>query len=1369
MKRKLKKRITAFLLCMVLVVCNSVSILADEPVATAVESAETKEQEKATKEEKAPEATTAAKEKTTEKAPETTTAKKEETTTEKAPEATTAKKEEKTTEKAPETTTAKKEETTTEKAPEATTAKKEETTTEKAPETTTEKTDNTEASTATEKETAPTELIYENDQVTVKVSAISEGAIPAGATLKVVPIEKENSQTKTAYQEVEKKIQEKATQEKYDIAGFLAYDITLMDKDGKEVEPNSEVKVTMDYKQAVAPAMTEEIVNNTNVSVLHLEENAEGQVKEVVDMNQNGQLKTMDTTAQKEIQKTEFVTNSFSVYTVVWNSDWEVFKKSIEIHYIDNAGSEIDGKSGTKKLENNKWYIIEKPAIPGYAYAKTVIAEDKSAALKAEETNISQVKATYSTFEWTIKYKQEDHEEKTWSKSEANIYVIYDKNVVVNPDPGTPQEPEMEILGTPEHHKYIDYHENGDNYTLTLDVSGKQGELTPVDILLIVDKSNSMNDSAGGNKTRKDNVNSAINTLKEGLKENAPKDVDINLGVVTFSAAGAGTNKIRENDLAYDEEDDSADAWSQGWASLDDFSWQLSKCTGGTNWQAGIKEGNTLLSKSANREKSRKYVIFLTDGEPTYRYLEGSSTVTQGKGEYNSQDTNNYDYAVKEWNKSTYLKAANGRYVIDATANGSGICNNFAAAMGGKRLMGSDEQELKTAVDTIVSQITKPVYKNVSITDTLSNYVQLAENPEFQVKAQNTETGKEETLDSTKYTVNIYDGNDSEVYSGNTPNGANNANWSDARKIKLQLTLGNTEGVLEDKIKYSISFKIKVKEDAARQAVSENNNQYPHIGDPDTDAPGNQTSSEKPGLYSNDNATTHLTYQENENDPANVEYEKPVVQLKNLGEPVNFFLNLSSQILDTNGNTQGQDPDHFTTSVSGDKSASISDQGIGKAINEDLRVIVPENHNHAAIGQGTYPVIGGNTKDNALDADAEIRKLKDGTTGNVSGTEKEYYQIVNGEGDGAFPTDAEIFTYIRENWGDQGVNKGQNITVNGVAINKEYLTTDNFTIRWYVFKDQQGDEFWHIDGILVPKGGILTVTKTFPNQEIANNVNENFSIAVTGNFLTGNNDQKISKKIADTGDPVENSDGSVTYSWQFAIFDTRYTVSESGYMTTGINWNYDSTDWSYTNAEGKTTSENTTSQLSQLIETTISAKDTEPVTQTFAFYNHYNASLNLKKVSAATGNPEISGAKFRLSEKSGTGWTESKEIVVNKNNAAAELNNLQTGKVYKLEEVEAPDSHVLLQEEIYFIVEASGEIELCNEEGEPLGESDVPTMWWLNEKGTELTIKNEMLYELPSTGGNGIYWYTIGGMALMMGAALILYKDKRKRMVLLKR
>lgn len=41
-----------------------------------------------------------------------------------------------------------------------------------------------------------------------------------------------------------------------------------------------------------------------------------------------------------------------------------------------------------------------------------------------------------------------------------------------------------------------------------------------------------------------------------------------------------------------------------------------------------------------------------------------------------------------------------------------------------------------------------------------------------------------------------------------------------------------------------------------------------------------------------------------------------------------------------------------------------------------------------------------------------------------------------------------------------------------------------------------------------------------------------------------------------------------------------------------------------------------------------------------------------------------------------------------------------------------------------------------------------------------ITVANDLLYELPHTGGTGIFWYTIGGMLLMMAAALILYKRK---------
>ena len=48
-------------------------------------------------------------------------------------------------------------------------------------------------------------------------------------------------------------------------------------------------------------------------------------------------------------------------------------------------------------------------------------------------------------------------------------------------------------------------------------------------------------------------------------------------------------------------------------------------------------------------------------------------------------------------------------------------------------------------------------------------------------------------------------------------------------------------------------------------------------------------------------------------------------------------------------------------------------------------------------------------------------------------------------------------------------------------------------------------------------------------------------------------------------------------------------------------------------------------------------------------------------------------------------------------------------------------------------------------------------------------ITNEALYALPSAGGPGIYWYTLSGTLLMAGAALIVYRQKRKREVLLRK
>ena len=47
----------------------------------------------------------------------------------------------------------------------------------------------------------------------------------------------------------------------------------------------------------------------------------------------------------------------------------------------------------------------------------------------------------------------------------------------------------------------------------------------------------------------------------------------------------------------------------------------------------------------------------------------------------------------------------------------------------------------------------------------------------------------------------------------------------------------------------------------------------------------------------------------------------------------------------------------------------------------------------------------------------------------------------------------------------------------------------------------------------------------------------------------------------------------------------------------------------------------------------------------------------------------------------------------------------------------------------------------------------------------EYAFLDEVLYELPSTGGFGIYWYMFSGILLMLAAALITYRNKRKEVL----
>ena len=182
---------------------------------------------------------------------------------------------------------------------------------------------------------------------------------------------------------------------------------------------------------------------------------------------------------------------------------------------------------------------------------------------------------------------------------------------------------------------------------------------------------------------------------------------------------------------------------------------------------------------------------------------------------------------------------------------------------------------------------------------------------------------------------------------------------------------------------------------------------------------------------------------------------------------------------------------------------------------------------------------------------------------------------------------------------------------------------------------------------------------------------------------------------------------------------------------------------------------------------------TESVNAEIEVVNTYKAAtmdVDLKKFMTDFETP-LNGAKFSLysgtmdeSQRKIT-WSDdpmkNKESFEVKNDEFIELRGLQSG-YYKLVETEAPQGYVKLAQPIIFKVDTvEKKITLIDENGTELTTHE---MWEL-EGNDCIKIKNNILYDLPQSGGPGIYWYTIGGMLLMMAGSLILYKNKRREVL----
>lgn len=418
---------------------------------------------------------------------------------------------------------------------------------------------------------------------------------------------------------------------------------------------------------------------------------------------------------------------------------------------------------------------------------------------------------------------------------------------------------------------------DGDEYTLNLTASGDSTSSTvtiamPADIVLVMDKSGSMEGELDSNA--QEAANALANKLLTSQNLALPDTQQVQMAVVTFSKKATV---------------------EQGFTtSASSIRSAVSKAPyGGTNWEAALKQANDLQGRFG----VKKHIIFLSDGNPTYRttsysgcysyslwdgwtahpeyttpescraqrYTWGENPDGGSDGVYGAGDSDPYGF-----NYAAALAEANKRgdaalYVVKTSADANKMTDfaTEANAVNGEEFDGTNAENLTKAFDQIYSTITSSAkIKVFFITDTLSQWVDPVE---F--------AGVDNGTDITQY-VTVKNGS-TKLTSGYTATYSVNSG-----ERTVTVTFNGGEGIVAEKADdIDVSFKVKPSDAAYTNYASGNN--YPDMGDADT---GN-VSAGKQGYYSNVDAKLNYCVLTEVNGATScvrteAEYPHPVVQVK---------------------------------------------------------------------------------------------------------------------------------------------------------------------------------------------------------------------------------------------------------------------------------------------------------------------------------------------------------------------------------------------------------------------------------------------------------------------------------------------------------
>ena len=975
------------------------------------------------------------------------------------------------------------------------------------------------------------------------------------------------------------------------------------------------------------------------------------------------------------------------------------------------------------------------------------------------------------------------------------------------------------------HEKYIAKNEDG-TYNLTLNVSGAVGSesyANKLDVLFVMDTSNSMkrgmdssrdqNNYTTNSSSRFYNQQKAVEDAVAKLKNK--KNVDAQFAVVAFDTQAGIKTDWTKGSITYP-------------TRVGNYS-GYNKKAGGTNYEAGLIKAKELLD--SGRTDATKIVVFLSDGDPTFYYKKNSQGNITGIG---GGDGNSYsDTAMANAQTQLSKMSMNYFYTVgvgpeDSYNHLSSLISNAPSGTVTGSYNGTDSSNLKNAFDTIIRDATELLCTDVTVTDTLTDEVELV-NQDLQVVVKD-ETGKVITK------LKDASGDEVAVSKIITVSTAKDSNG------KTQIIMRFEPGYkLESGYTYYVTAKIQP---TTKAYLKYQNESYTDTGDENTDEyletdkkPGKDTrndgtSSKQKGFYSNESA--NVTYKYN-NKTYEKPYAKPVIQVnastdshtvvkqwENDSDKVAVGVELKAYVTEAADSQINADNPKYLTSADvknlptsmqvnlseankwtytwenlPDKYFYETTDGIKEtAIHYTVEEVQTEATN-AFYGQVTESDDGKTTTILNKKKDQEDKPFIEVTKTFEGLTKTQIQELANSE-------NPYTITLIHTD-----TNTSKTLIMNAGKLNDILQSNDNKKVWTYTWKLEDClDGTYKVSESNYGKDG-YDVTVTVNGQQVTNwndfsvstkqatieeyKQSENTTTCSPKTFSIGKVNLIVAKLTANEGyfvwtnTPVSISerkeivklindkiDGikGIGFSPE-AELQKCYFYSGNGIKDTLVFRNgeikYDGQDvltfdaskqWSMFAAGTYTFTEPQNAEIQ--------------ITNT---YSEQTADLDLIKTSVT--RTKFDGAEFKLYKKNDEGAYELQKFeytdesgknqtretiqVINTEGSKAELKNLQSGQYY-LEEVKAPEACMLLADKIYFKQE-KGKITLTDKEGKAL--SSEPTMWTLSNTAGKytLTVKNEILYSLPSAGGTGIYLYMIGGILLMFAAVWILYKNKCKEVL----